>query len=264
MSWEMDDVPTAKPAGSVVADEADVEAVRWVEEKLGFRPDAVQARVLDRRTKRGILNCSRQWGKSTVTALKAVWEAHQRPESLTIVVSPSERQSAEFVRKASVFVRRLQIPAKGDGDNDVSLVFPNHSRIVGLPGSEATVRGFSNVSLLLVDEASRVSDELYHAIRPMLAVSNGALWLMSTPAGKRGFFYETWMNGGPDWMRIRAMAQDCGRIAPKFLEEERTAMGERMFRQEYCCEFVETSDVMFKRSLIESAFTDEFEELKLF
>jgi hypothetical protein len=56
--------------------------------------------------------------------------------------------------------------AKGDGDNTISLEFPNQSRIVGLPGNETTTRGFSAVSLLLVDEASRVSDDLYKAIRP--------------------------------------------------------------------------------------------------
>jgi len=54
---------------------------------------------------------------------------------------------------------------------------------VGLPGSEATIRGFSAVALLRVDQAARVSDDLYVAIRPMLAVSGGKLWLMSTPSG---------------------------------------------------------------------------------
>ena len=108
--------------------------------------------------------------------------------SLTLVVSPSARQSGEFVRKAEEFVRRLGIRPQGDGDNEMSLALPNGSRIVGLPGTEATVRGFSAVALLLVDEASRVSDELYLAVRPMLAVGDGTLWLMSTPCGKRGFF----------------------------------------------------------------------------
>ena len=89
------------------------------------------------------------------------------------MVSPSARQSGEFLRKAAGFARRLGIRPKGDGDNEISLEFPNGSRIVGLPGSEATIRGFSAVSLLLVDEAARVSDELYLAIRPMLAVSDG-------------------------------------------------------------------------------------------
>ncbi len=79
---------------------------------------------------------------------------------------------------------------RGDGDNAISLVLPNGTRIVGLPGTEGTVRGFSAVSLLLIDEAARVQDAMYKALRPMLAVGDGDLWLMSTPYGKRGFFYE--------------------------------------------------------------------------
>ena len=131
-----------------------------------------------------------------MTSALAVRQAWTEAGSLTLVVSPSARQSGEFLRKASAFVQRLGVKPKGDGDNEISLALPNRARIVGLPGNEATVRGFSAVSLLLVDEASRVNDELYMAVRPMLAVSGGRLWLMSTPFGKRGFFYEAWETGG--------------------------------------------------------------------
>ncbi len=55
---------------------------------------------------------------------------------MTLVVSPSERQSREFLRKAKRFVRRLGLARRGDGDNDVSLLFPNGSRLVGIPGKE--------------------------------------------------------------------------------------------------------------------------------
>ena len=44
----------------------------WVRDTLGFPADSLQARVLETPAKRGILNCTRQWGKSTVTAAKAV------------------------------------------------------------------------------------------------------------------------------------------------------------------------------------------------
>ena len=69
------------------------------------------------------------------------------------------------------------------------------------------------MSLLLVDEVARVSDELYVAIRPMLAVSGGALWLMSTPFGKRGIFHDEWMRAGADWQRFRVPATECARIS---------------------------------------------------
>jgi hypothetical protein len=143
------------------------------------------------------------------------------------------------------------------------LAFPNQSRIVGLPATEATNRGFSAVSLLLVDEAARVSDHLYMALRPMLAVSAGSLWLMSTPFGKRGFFYETWAHGGPDWERISAPATDCPRIRREFLEEERATMGERRFRQEYLCEFGDSVTAIFQRDLLDSAITHEVQPLHL-
>jgi hypothetical protein len=179
------------------------------------------------------------------------------------VVSPTARQSGEFVRKASEFAARLKVNPKGDGDNQISIAFPNGSRIIGLPGSEATVRGFSAVSLLLVDEAARVSDDLYRAVRPMRAVSGGSLWLMSTPFGKRGFFWETWEYGGADWDRVKVTAAECPRIRPEFLAEEQEALGERWFKQEYCCEFGEADDCVFDRATIEKAFTDDCEPLKL-
>jgi hypothetical protein len=210
---------------------------------------------------RVILNCTRQWGKSTVTAAKAVHEAWTKPGSLTLVASPSARQSGEFVRKAEGFVARLGVRVKGDGDNEISVCLPNGARIVGLPGSEDTVRGFSAVSLLLVDEAARVPDELYRALRPMLAVSGGALWMMSTPRGKRGFFWETWENGGAEWERVRTPAAECVRILPKFLAEERRTMGDRYYEQEYGCSFVETEAALFDRDMIQRAFTDRFAPL---
>jgi hypothetical protein len=234
-----------------------------VQERLGFSPDAVQTRVLETSARRGILNCTRQWGKSTVSAAKAVHQAYTQAGSLTLVVSPTARQSGEFVRKASGFAARLGIRPKGDGDNEISVEFPNKSRIVGLPGSEATVRGFSAVNLLLVDEASRVSDELYLAVRPMLAVSEGTMWLMSTPFGQRGFFWETWEHGGPEWERVRVTAEECPRIRAEFLAEEKAAMGERWYRQEYCCEFGKSEDCVFDRELLEQVLTDRLEPLKI-
>ena len=234
----MDKIPARR--GAPKAEAEGTNTVEWVREKLGFTPDAAQARVLLSESRRGILNCTRQWGKSTVTAAMAVHRAMTRPGSLVLVVSPSGRQSGELLRKAEGFAARLGVRRKGDGTNADSLAFPNGSRMVGLPGNDATVRGFSAVSLLLVDEASRVSDELYRAVRPMLAVSGGTLWLMSTPNGQRGFFWDTWSGASKGWERVQVTARECGRISRAFLAEEERAMGDRWFRQEYLCEFTET------------------------
>ena len=234
-----------------------VDAVKFARERLGFHPDARQTEVLGRRLRRALLNCTRQWGKSTITAAKAVHRAYFEPESLTVVLTPSARQSGEFLRKASGFARKLDIRPRGDGDNEISLLFPNGARIVGLPGSESTARGFSAVSLMIIDEAARVSDELYKTLRPTTAVSGGDMLLMSTPCGKRGFFYEAWISRTEEWERISVPATQCARIPKAFLEEERAVMGDWWFRQEYLCEFVDTDEGLFSRELVESALSDE-------
>jgi hypothetical protein len=225
----------------------------FAEKRLGLTPDAKQAEFLRRKFKRVLLNCSRQWGKSTITAALAVHRAFYEEDSLTVVLSPTLRQSGEFLRKAAGFVRKLGMRVRGDDDNESSLLFPNQSRIVGLPGTEGTVRGFSKVSLMVIDEAAPVPDDLFNAVRPMLAVGDGDMLVMSTPFGQRGFFWEQWTHNRQMWQCISAPATECPRISASFLEDERAMMGDRWFRQEYPCEFVDVNDSLFDRELLESA-----------
>ena len=238
-----------------------MDVVEFVREKLQFHPDVKQELVL-RGGHRGIVNCTRQWGKSTVTAAKAVHRAYSVPGCLIVVVAPCLRQSGEFIRKAEDFVRRLGIRVRTDGSNQTSIAFPNGSRIVGLPGNAATTRGFSNVSMILIDEAAWVLEDLYWTMRPTLAVGNGDLWMMSTPNGQRGFFYEEWAHGGDEWERISVPATECSRIRREFLEEERAKRDEASFQQEYMCQFREVEGAVFSRESIDAAFHD-FEPLKL-
>ena len=228
----------------------------FAQEALAFTPDATQSRVLRDNAHRSILNCNRQWGKSTLSAIRLAHRAIFLPGSLSLILAPSERQSAETLRKVRTFLNKLELPIARDGANRHSIVLPDcgDSRIVALPSSDDTVRGFSAVSLLVVDEASRVADPLYNALVPSLAVSRGDITLISTPFGKRGFFYNEFTNNAPTpaWKRYTVPASQCPRIDPAFLEEERASKGEEYFDQEYECQFVEDgrflfSDADFKR-----------------
>jgi hypothetical protein len=123
-------------------------------------------------------------------------------------------------------------------------------------GLKGTIRGYSGVTLLVIDEAARVLDDLYRAVRPMLAVSGGRLMALSTPFGQRGWFYEEWTGPG-DWQRVKVTADQCPRITPEFLGEERRSMGERWFRQEYECCFESTTDAVFAHEHIHGAVSAE-------
>lgn len=223
-------------------------STKWLEdpvlfaESVGKPPDDWQERVLTHRGKDLILNCARQAGKSTFAGIRALHVALTKEASLTLVISPSQRQSAELLLKVKDCIRAMAAPPILEADNQLSLTFENDSRIISLPANEETIRGFSAVDLLIEDEAADVPDILHTAIRPMLAISGGQMILMGTPKGRRGHFFEAWENGGPEWERIEVRADRIPRYKPAFLAREKEEMYRRglgdLYRQEYECAFV--------------------------
>ncbi len=223
-------------------------------EALGLDLDPWQAEVLRSSGKRDLLNCSRQAGKSTTAAVLGLHAALYRPNSLTLLVSPSLRQSSELFRKVTDLRGLLPAPPDLLEDNKLSMAIKSGGRVVSLPGSEATIRGFSGASLIVEDEAARVDDALYMAVRPMLATSNGRLILMSTPFGKRGHYWREWSDGVA-WNRTEIPATQVPRISKEFLEEERQAMGSFWYQQEYLCVFQQSTDSFFDHEDIHAALS---------
>lgn len=214
----------------------------------GMTPDPWQIDLLRSPLARLLVLCSRQSGKSETAAALALHSVLLQPGALVLLLSPSERQSGELaVKVARLFdcaaAAGLALPAVRR--SALQLHLQNGSRIVALPDNEATVRGYSGVALLVVDEAARVADSLYATIRPMLAVSRGRLLALSTPFGKRGWFYDEWSKPERHWQRIRLTAAECPRITPEFLAEERVALGDRWYRQEYECSFEDNAAALF-------------------
>jgi Terminase large subunit, T4likevirus-type, N-terminal len=224
----------------------------------GITPDEWQGKLLRERPRRSLLLCSRQSGKSTVTALTALWTAIYEAPSLIVIVSPSQRQSAEMFRTLMLYHGKLEGAPALVGESVLKAEFANGSRILALPGVERTVRGLANVSLAIVDEASRVDDELLTAIRPMMATSEGGgrLIALTTPAGKRGWFFEAWTGTG-DWTRVKVAATDCPRITQTFLDEELKELGALRFSEEYQLEFRDNEESVFPAGVIAAAFSSE-------
>lgn len=236
-----------------------MDPVLFATKVLGIKPDPWQAGVLEYTGKRLIMNCSRQSGKSLTASIKALHLALYKSNSLVLLVSPSQRQSSELFRVVSDLTMKIDPPPRKVEDNRLSMSLANGSRIVSLPSKEGTVRGFAAVDLVVEDEASRVEDALYWAVRPMLAISGGQIILMSTPFGKRGHFCEVFTGKDPGWKRVEVKADGCPRISAAFLEEEKENLGEWFFKQEYECTFVESKDAVFSTAYLEAAMTDKFE-----
>jgi hypothetical protein len=222
----------------------------------GLEPDPWQRDVLRSTAQRLMLLCCRQAGKSTIAAVMAIHAALFEPGALILCISASQRQSTELFRKALAVYRAVGKPQVAESETLSQLMLENGSRVISLPGSEGTIRGYSAVRLLLVDEASRVADETYHSARPMVAVSGGRIVLMSTPAGRRGFFWQAYDQERP-WERYVVPAEKCPRISKAMLDEELAVMGEWTFKQEYSCAFIEPEGQLFSDADIDAAFATD-------
>lgn len=211
----------------------------------GLEPDLWQAELARSRARAVLMLCSRQSGKSTTAAAMALHEALYHGPALVLLLSATLRQSQELFRTVTGIYAALGASMPETAQTALRLELANRSRIVSLPGTERTIRGYSGVRLLVIDEAARVPDDLYFTVRPMLAVSGGRLVALSTPWGKRGWFHHEYTEGGPGWQRVKVTAEECPRITAAFLAEERAALGDWWYRQEYLCQFVDTVDQVF-------------------
>jgi len=204
--------------------------------------------------------CARQSGKSTIVAGKTLYKARFKARSLSLIASPSQEQSKELMKKIEGFLvhDRDLVP---QNNAQFEKVFPGGSRIVALPGTEKSVRGYSGPDTIIIDEAARVLDETYRAIRPMMVGADTEIIGLTTPHGTRGWFWNAWENSRtyrkilvraePEeryrryWSERGVSAYYSPRHDRQFLQEELEEIGEAAFRQEYCCEFVHEGSSLF-------------------
>ena len=228
-------------------------ASQWVAAHLGFTPDPRQAEFLDRPDPRLAFVTSRQSGKTQAAAAKALHQALAHPGSDYLLFAPVSRQSGHLLTRIRQFCKSLNLSTNSDPDHDNAVVLPNGSRFIALPGVPGNIRGFSAVRAVIVDEAAFVDDALFPAVSPMLAVSSGSLWALSTPNGQTNVFYSICNTPANGWAVLRSPAADCPRIAPAFLAAERALHGEALYAQEYECAFVAASVQFLDRSVIARA-----------
>jgi hypothetical protein len=230
-----------------------------------FAPDETQCEILRSTSNRIALNCTRQYGKSTIVALIASIFAKHHRNGLCLITAPTQRQSKLIFAKVKDFMYRIDPRARENitKDNVMELYLRNGTSVVSLPGEPENLRGYSAPDLIIVDEAAYAKDELFIAMRPMLATNNGRLILLSTPFGRRGFFWRVCTDPVVKrrWTVYTVTADQCHRISREYLEEERELLGDYFYRQEYGCEFLEAIDAFFDMDLVRAAMEKYVEPL---
>jgi hypothetical protein len=228
--------------------------------------DPWQQRVLASTSKRMILCTSRQIGKSQVIAARVLRHAMLLPNQTVVIVSKAQEQTREMYRKVMQMYGRSGMlvpkdPKKEQLESELHLA--NGSRILPRTGSEKFSVGY-DPNVLVMDEAARIDQVVYDELEASLSATKGSLVVLSTPFGRRGWFWKEWEEG-KNWERHRVEASESHLSTPEWLAQKREeCMGnERRFRQAYMCSFEADTGSVFHPEDIDAAFRDELGPLWL-
>lgn len=261
--------------------------------RAGMEPHKHQIEAFESPYRQILLNWHRQGGKSSTAGALAWEQAHNVPGSLTLLLSRTQRQAGELFRKVKAFRKAAGLEMPLLRDTELSLETEAGSRIISLPANPDTVLGYSAPQLIVIDEAARCQDQLFYAIRPMMATNQGRVIALSTPWGKRGFFWEAWEGQQTadeqaldlatvqslladlgmtvseedlahepgeesfDWHRIELSAPHNPRLSKRFLANERRSVPDLIFRSEWLCEFTDPEGAVFNYADIEHMISDD-------
>ncbi len=236
---------------------------------------------------------ARQIGYSFAATLRAVLRCLEH-KTTWIFLSKGERQSRLLMEKVQEHIRSCGVVAEalesaffeGTMIKQLETRFPNGSVIYGLPANPDTARGYSgNVTL---DEFAFHADaeKIYAALYP--SITRGySLEIISTPNGQQGKFYELAKaagltdqglgTGGWGLEKKPQLVPSPQTLAPArwsahscdIYEAVRQGLkidlqllragcdDETAWQQEYCCQFVSTTENFFPPELLAACLSAE-------
>jgi len=203
------------------------------------------------------LRSGRQVGKSTVIGLKAAKFALENPKKLIMVISKTERQAGLLFAKILMNIHELdkkQIKSGKDRPTKHIINLRNGAVIHCLPAGDTGfgIMGFT-IDLLIADEAAFIPEEVWNSIIPALAVTRGAIWLLSTPFVKQGYYYDCFHDN--TFTSFHTSSEDCPRKDEIFLEGKRKNLTKSQYAQMYLGEFVDEFKQFFSDELIKKCCT---------
>lgn len=264
-----------------------LDRVRYARTVQRFEAYHWQRHFLSSRYRFKVLDCARQAGKSTAVCVVPGHTAKFVPGSWSLIFAATEEQAVYDMLKVKQYMAMdPTFPAlRQSSQSEVVLENDSHINVVCL--TEKSARGPSKPRCIIIDEASRADEAaIISGVLPML---NGnpdcELIVLSTPNGKSGFFYRVMRD--PSWERYIVRSPftpvsaldleqvqsekdftDCQRVvgifgyySPRHADqaEQRTLlslMGQQLYRQENCAEFVEPEEQLLSYRDIAKAFQE--------
>lgn len=242
--------------------------------------DDWQKEILECRDKYILLCKGRQVGGTTIFARKCADRLISQPGCKIVVASITEDQAHLVILMIldylqmnfkKLIARGYKKPTKG------SITLINGSNVLSRPVGNTgdSIRGFTG-DILYLNEVSRMSELILLAAKPILLTTGGEIWMDSTPFGRKGYFYESYQNKNNQFRIFSVNSEQAiyNRViseswteekrakAIKFLEDEKNAMSELQYGQEYLGLFVEELRQFFSDELIDKCCIGQRQDLK--
>ena len=207
-----------------------------------------------------VLRAGRQIGKSTVIAMKAAQYALKHDSCSVLIISATERQAYLLFMKVYKYIEEnmsYMIRWGKDKPTKTEIKLLNDSVIRCLPTgvSGIGIRGFT-VDLLIGEEAAFIPQEVWAAVTPMIVTTGGKIILLSTPFGKKGYFYDCFFD--PHFKSWHITTEEVAEkrkepmrtLMREYLEREKKRMTRLQYAQEYLGEFVDDLKQLFSDDLV--------------
>lgn len=234
--------------------------------RVGYEPHVGQIAVHRSRAPRRVLACGVRFGKTLAAAMEGIYAAMlPSKRSMGWVCAPTYDLAEKVFREifivcAEKFKHRI-VTAK---EHDRRLVLRN------MGGGVSEIRGKSAdnpVSLLgegldwlIIDEAARLKSTIWEAyLSQRLLDKKGWALMISTPRGK-GWFFDAWRRGqgrDSDFESWNLPSWTNPHVSRELIENERSRLADRVFRQEYGGEFIEGAGQVFRN--VRECATGEFQ-----
>lgn len=204
----------------------------WAAAELQFVAEPRQAEALDATAPRLAVRAARQWGKSTLLAIKALHTAVFHPGSSILVLTLSPRNAALFAFTLHRFAARLGHPRRVIPGIPNSLLLPNGAT-VRVESRAMRASGLTGPATVILIDGEDPALPVPAILRP-----GGTIWFFATPCGEAGFFYDLWRNDAfSHWARLHATVDDVPTLDPAYIDE-RTRLSPWYVHQDLYAGFV--------------------------
>lgn len=209
----------------------------------------------DPKIKYMILNWSRQCGKSTFAEIACI-ESLCKVGKFSAYITPSYKHGQKVYAELMKYLEPLKIVKKSNAsDLRIESIF---GTVLQFFSGEAptSIRGNTISDILIIDEAAYFPDILsngediwYNVIQPTTKVRCKKIIMISTPAGKRGFFFNFYnkaLNGKDGYFCMTRTIYDDKLASEEYIKDMKESTPSKFFAQEYECIFLDSSLTFFE------------------